>query len=128
MRVSAFQEFASPSRRRARPSRTAAHTSVSPGRPAALLRLLLPLALLTAVARPAPAQWPGEARGRIRDALSGDPVSGATVTVRESGRTVESDGRGRFEIRGLEPGPAVLEVSALGYEPGLARVDVENGR
>ncbi len=55
-------------------------------------------------------------------------MPGATVTVRGTGRTVQSDGRGSLEIRGLEPGPAILEVEALGYEPAVARVQVENGR
>jgi len=88
----------------------------------------------------------GTVAGTVREKGSGRPVAPFTVTVRRAGgparrlvpRSVTVvDAAGRFEVDGLVPGLAVLEVSAPGRAPsaelevqvpeppGVARADVD---
>ncbi len=89
--------------------------------------LLVVLLALLLVPGSLAAQRPGEVLGRVVDG-SGEPVAGATVRVRETGREAESDAAGSFALRGLEPGALVLEVRSLGFVELERRVRVEEGR
>ena len=62
-------------------------------------------------------------RGRVLEAVSRAPVSGADVVVGEAAasaaRRVLTDADGRFALTGLAPGMVVVEVSFLGYRSAL---------
>lgn len=51
--------------------------------------------------------------GRVTDA-EGKSLSGASVKIKTTGRTVSTDVNGRFELKGVDEG-AVLVVSFIGY-------------
>jgi hypothetical protein len=53
--------------------------------------------------------------GEVSDATSLNPVAGAYVDVIGTGRTAETDAKGRFTIGGLPAGTFTLEASKLGY-------------
>ena len=44
-------------------------------------------------------------------------LPGATVTVVETGARVQSDERGQFILKGLQPGTYNLKITYVGYEP-----------
>lgn len=58
-----------------------------------------------------------ELLGRVKDGSTGDPVEGATVTVRHppGGGATTTDEEGRFRLRTGADGPVQLEVGAEGY-------------
>ena len=79
-------------------------------------------------ARPAAAQSPGAPsaalRGRVLDAVTRAPVSGADVVVSGEAaggvaKRVLTDAEGRFAVTRLTPGMVVAEVGFLGYRPAL---------
>lgn len=53
--------------------------------------------------------------GEVSDAVSLNPVAGAYVDVTGTGRTAETDAKGRFSIGGLPAGTFTLEATKLGY-------------
>jgi hypothetical protein len=53
--------------------------------------------------------------GEVSDATSLNPVAGAFVDVLGTGRTAETDAKGRFTIGGLPAGTFTLEATKLGY-------------
>lgn len=55
--------------------------------------------------------------GEVSDSTSLDPIAGAIVDVIGSGRTAETDEKGRFRIDGLPEGDFLVEASALSYAP-----------
>lgn len=60
--------------------------------------------------------------GEVSDAASLNPVAGALIDIVGTGRTSETDAKGRFSIGGLPPGTFTLEATKLGYstETGVA--------
>lgn len=73
----------------------------------------LPLAAVAALLLGAPALGAqGLVRGTVYDSLfTGAPLEGATIVVSGSMVTAKSDRRGRFVLRGLEPGPQVISFT-----------------
>jgi TonB-dependent receptor len=53
--------------------------------------------------------------GEVSDAVSLNPVAGAYVDVTGTGRTAQTDAKGRFTIGGLPAGTFTLEATKLGY-------------
>ena len=53
--------------------------------------------------------------GEVSDATSLNPVAGAYFDVVGTGRTAETDAKGRFTIDGLPAGSFTLEATKLGY-------------
>ncbi len=53
--------------------------------------------------------------GDISDAASLDPIAGAIIEAIGTGKTTETDSKGRFRLTGLPPGTYTLEGSKLGY-------------
>jgi TonB-dependent receptor len=53
--------------------------------------------------------------GEVSDATSLNPVAGAFVDVAGTGRTAETDAKGRFTIGALPAGSFTLETTKLGY-------------
>ena len=60
--------------------------------------------------------------GEVSDATTLDPIPGAIVDVIGTGRTVETDGQGKFRIDGLPAGDFTAEASALNYSPEVLGV------
>ena len=71
---------------------------------------------------------PGEdLLGLVRDSGTGDPVEGATVTVRHpaGGGATTTDEEGRFRLRTGADGPVQLEVDAEGYPTTFAEAPLD---
>ena len=79
-------------------------------------------------AEPLHAQWPGEIRGRVVDAFTDHPLATAVVRIDPGSRTTGLDGRGAFDLRGLEPGRYTVRASSAGYVTSVNEVVIENGR
>jgi len=66
----------------------------------------------------------GTITGLVYDALTGDPIVGANVTVIELNITVQTDENGVYEVS-VPPGTYNLLAEASGYQPGTATVTVD---
>jgi len=64
--------------------------------------------------------------GRIRDKDSNSYLLGATVTLRESDRTVASGSGGDFALTNVPPGTYTLVVNYLGYREFSQQVVVRD--
>jgi iron complex outermembrane receptor protein len=62
--------------------------------------------------------------GTVVDDVMGAPLAGATVTLVETGQSVETDEIGGFVLAGVAPGRYTLEVSVAGYLASSAPIDV----
>lgn len=63
-------------------------------------------------------------RGRVVAAEGAGGVAEAEVTLVELGRTVRTDGRGRFQFGAVAPGEYTVRAQGTGYSPGAVRVRV----
>ena len=63
-------------------------------------------------------------RGQLRDRANGQPLAGATVNVLGTQVSLRSDSAGNFLSGGLKPGLYVLQVRALGYDPGSWMIEL----
>ena len=79
------------------------------------MRLKLFLLLMLTVCLPALAQKTGVS-GKIIDATTGNPVSGAIVMLNQQGLSVTTGPTGEFIIEGATPGTDDIVVMAYGYE------------
>ncbi len=67
-------------------------------------------------------------RGRVLDAADSSPIADAEIVVLSNKRIARARRDGRFELRGLEPGPHTVIVRAPGYgTQQLGSVDLEGG-
>jgi TonB family protein len=66
--------------------------------------------------------------GQLTDVTNGTAVAGATVTIAELGRSVDSDGAGRFSFPDIPPGTWTLLVSPFSHRNAEAKVSVVAGR
>jgi iron complex outermembrane receptor protein len=73
------------------------------------------------------AQNTGRISGKITDKQSGEPLIGATVTVRGSGASAISDNDGMFTISNVKTGKITIEISYVGYADVVLTVDVAAG-
>jgi iron complex outermembrane receptor protein len=65
--------------------------------------------------------------GTVTDARTGEPISGAQVSIRDRGFGAISNDDGRFLIVNLPEGRLELRVLYLGYAPQSRIVEVEAG-
>lgn len=87
-------------------------------------RWMLTLAVAGTLAGPLTAQdWAGRGRvqGSVKD-VDGNPVSGATVTLRPTGgdvgpEPVQTDAKGQWSLLGLAGGPWTVLIEKEGYKP-----------
>ena len=64
--------------------------------------------------------------GRVIDNLSGSPIQGASVSIEGYGRTVTTDGDGRFYFVDLPSGKYTILASRIGYrQEQTVEVDIE---
>ncbi len=62
--------------------------------------------------------------GRVTDAASGQPIAQVRVLVSGTTNGTLSADNGRYTLRGLTPGPNVIEIVRIGYEPKKVTVTV----
>ncbi len=73
------------------------------------------LLALTIAAAGASAQQPGEVTGVLRDAGSGEPIAGASVTATTEIRRGVTNAAGRVLFVGVTPARYRLRVNSLAY-------------
>src|SRR5262245_22625687 len=54
-------------------------------------------------------------KGKVVDAVTGEPLVGANVQVRETGQRVYVELDGHFRVKELRPGSYTIEVTYTGY-------------
>jgi len=62
--------------------------------------------------------------GTLRDRNSRQPLAGASVSVLGTGLSLRTDTAGNFRGSGIKPGLYVLQVRALGYDPGSWMIEL----
>lgn len=55
--------------------------------------------------------------GIVRDESSGRPLVSALVTLGDLGRSIATDGAGRYEVPNVPPGPQHITIRSIGYAP-----------
>ena len=65
--------------------------------------------------------------GTVRD-VAGQPLSGATLRIRDAAGSARSDSLGRFVLSGQPAGSQLLEVRRVGYLLGRIPVELHGGR
>ena len=88
------------------------------------------VAALVVSAVPAAAQT-GRVGGQVKDAQSGQPLKGATITAENpqaspSSFTATTDDKGRYSIIGLKTGTWKVTASAPGFQPSSGQVPVRS--
>lgn len=69
----------------------------------------------------------GTIRGHVRDAVSGDPLPGATVLLAGTSLGGSTNLNGEFNIRDVPPGTYTLQTSYIGYKAKDELVSVSSG-
>lgn len=92
-------------------------------------RPLLCAAVLLAVAAPLPAQEAGTGviTGRVLNAVTGDALNNAVVSLKGTNRTTTTDAGGFYQLPGVPAGNATVEVSFAGLDTQAATVTVASG-
>ena len=70
----------------------------------------------------------GTVAGRVTDAGSGTPISGASVRVTGTQVGAQAGDDGRFTVRGVTPGTVTLQVTRIGYAARTVTVAVTAGQ
>jgi hypothetical protein len=94
-------------------------------------KILFGIVMALIFAGTATAQSIGKVRGTVVDAVTKQPLSGASVVVQGTNPMIgtTSDNRGAFTLPPLAVGRFNIEVSYIGYAPSLVReVMVQSGR
>ncbi len=97
------------------------------GRPSAVARFLMILALLGLPLSSAPAQSTGALGGVLTTALSGAPVADARLLLLDLGRSTISDDKGAFRFSGVPVGNYRLVAQAIGHAPDTIQVAIRAG-
>lgn len=91
------------------------------------MKSLIVLLLILAFQVSAFAQNTGKISGKVTDKQNGEPLIGATVTVRGSGASAVSDNNGSFTLTNVKTGKVTLVISYVGYEDIVQSVNVASG-
>lgn len=91
------------------------------------MRNLVVLLLMLVLSSFGYSQTSGKISGRVTDNQSGEPLSGATVTIRSSGASAITDNEGRFTLSNVRAGKNTLVISYVGYADVTVSVDVSSG-
>ncbi|MBD0319150.1 MAG: TonB-dependent receptor plug domain-containing protein, partial [Gemmatimonadetes bacterium] len=83
--------------------------------------------LLCTAAVPLSAQESGTVSGRVVDASTQRPLSGAQVSIQGTTRRTVTNATGEYSITGVAPGTTVVRVSTVGYSAGTRSVAVTAG-
>ncbi|MDE6118739.1 MAG: carboxypeptidase-like regulatory domain-containing protein, partial [Muribaculaceae bacterium] len=90
------------------------------------MRIKLLLLMVIAAVMPVLAQT-ASLTGTVTDASTGQPVSGATVMLRDQGLSVTTGAAGDFKISNARPGSDLLLVLVYGYNDADREVTVPAG-
>ena len=85
------------------------------------------LALLLATAPGARSQT-GRVQGQVTDAISGQPLFAAQISVEGTGLAARTDREGRFSLSPVSAGSRVMIAEAIGYAPQRHMVTVTAGQ
>lgn len=88
---------------------------------------LLPGGTSVAPPTPLPAPVPTSVpalEGLVRNAITGQPLAGVTVSVPSANRIATTDATGRYQLVGLPPGPVQVTAAASGFVSDTATVTV----
>lgn len=107
--------------------RRAASRRRGAGRPALLLAAALAAAAGLPPSTGEAQQATGVVTGVVTDAVRGQPVGMARVTLPTLERSTVADGQGRFRFEDVPPGTHRLEVEFLGYRATFEEVTVRAG-
>ena len=88
-----------------------------------LLMLLLMLSFHAAVF----GQNTGKVSGKVTDKQTGEPLIGASVTVRGSSASAVSDNSGSFTLTHVKAGKNTIVISYVGYEDIVQSVTISSG-
>lgn len=66
-------------------------------------------------------------QGRVVSAMTGGPLSDATVRIEAARRGAITDSAGRFRIEGLPPGQALVSVRHPGFEEKTVPIELQAG-
>lgn len=91
------------------------------------MRKLVVLLLMLAVHVAVTAQNTGKISGKVTDKQNGEPLIGATVTVKGSGAYVLTGEDGAFTLTNVKAGKTTLTISYVGYADVTLSVDVSAG-
>lgn len=91
------------------------------------MRKLVVLLLMLAGHVAVTAQNTGKISGKVTDKQNGEPLIGATVTVKGSGAYVLTGEDGVFTLTNVKTGKATLTISYVGYADVTLSVDVSAG-
>lgn len=87
----------------------------------------LPGGMSAAPPTPLPAPVPTSVpalEGLVRNAITGQPLAGVTVSVPSANRLATTDATGRYQLVGLPPGPVQATAAASGFVSDTATVTV----
>ena len=87
-----------------------------------MIIVLLVVAVLTARSQDSTRNTGHVIRGTVLDAVSNTPITGATVTVTENGKTIAGaivKKNGTFRITNVPLGRRVVKITMVGYEPHI---------
>jgi iron complex outermembrane receptor protein len=73
------------------------------------------------------AQNTGKIIGKVTDKQTGEPLVGATVTLRGSGASTISNNSGSFTLTSVKAGKSTLVVSYVGYQDVVQTVNIATG-
>ncbi len=79
------------------------------------MKNLILLLLMLSIQVAAFAQNTGKITGKVTDKLSGEPLVGATVTLRGSNASTITDNNGTYTLSNLKAGKGTLVISYVGY-------------
>ncbi|MBC7888756.1 MAG: TonB-dependent receptor [Ferruginibacter sp.] len=88
------------------------------------MRKLILLLVIIVSSITAFAQTTGKISGKITDGTTGDPLVGATVTIKRTNKAVTTDKDGSFSLTNLRPGKTTLLISSTGYAETEITADV----
>ncbi len=88
----------------------------------------LALRVLGQASQPSPNPDLSSLAGRIIDATSGLPVTGARIVLQRAQRQVLSDGHGSFEFAHLQPGAEDVQIVATGYRALNSNLNIQRGQ
>ncbi len=89
--------------------------------------LLVPLAFAVHSPTPAAAQPNGTIVGTVTEAMRGQPLPNATVTIPELSLGALADRDGRFRLSDVPVGIHLVSVTLIGYAPATATATVADG-
>lgn len=72
---------------------------------------------------PPPSSPDKEVKGRVTN-VRGEPLAGATVTIKKLGKSGITDENGEFVLKKVPEGTYTVEISYVGYDPFTAQAEV----